>query len=129
MTAIKYPKFTVSGQLFDAAVARNSVSLLHQERINEPFWWEGDRWTVTSLMLSHSNCWASLYQVVPLGEWEGDTFVHGLYDEEWRERREATGTYWTGCIVSCGQDQFVLGSKVTWIREKRPRPSDEGMPG
>ena len=125
------PEFIVPAEVFDAAAANCSARLLYFERIAPPVRWEDDWWACTSMMLSHSKSWATLYQVVPMEEWGEPTFVFGCFDEDWIEERERSGLFWRGVRVQIENDhrEFVLGVRVRWVRERNAKPPAGGQPG
>jgi len=123
----KTPKFSVEARLFDKAIEKsNSVRLLRNEKIQPPIRWAGHWWTVTSFMLSHSRSWASVYEVVPLDEWDGEVYVFGCYDEHWIADRGRSGLFWHGVKVQVQgrPNEFVLSTKVQWVRQEPIRKSN-----
>ena len=126
---ISTPKFIMPRKMFDASMETYSGRLLWHERIKQPLKWESRQWVVTSMMLSHSYSWANLYEVVPLSDWVGDVYVFGCFDEKWIAERDRSGLFWHGVLVQPEEsaEQFVLSTKVHWVREKQPKAKPEGQ--
>ena len=126
---ISTPKFIIPRKMFDESMESYSGRLLWSEKIKEPRRWEDRYWVVTSMMLSHSQSWANLYEVVPLAEWVGDVYVFGCFDDKWIMERDRSGLFWHGVLVQTEEssEQFVLSTKVHWVREKQPKAKKQGQ--
>lgn len=125
--------YTVTKKLFKSAVNCYSGELLGVEQVAAPLWWSDRWWVCTSIMLSHSKCYANLYELVKIEEWGQDIFVCGCFDEEQWRIRESTGYMWWGVRVTIAGDEsgqeWVLGHKVRWERQAGPRRAENGQPG